>query len=42
MTHLNVSGTIRVSVGIYTSQDDINAFINALKKTLVHLLKYHA
>lgn len=42
MTHMNISGTLRASVGIYTGLDDIQNLITALKKTIVHLAKHNA
>jgi cysteine desulfurase/selenocysteine lyase len=37
MQHFNISGTVRISFGIYTSKEDINLFIEALKKVIVML-----
>ncbi|MDR2911483.1 MAG: SufS family cysteine desulfurase [Bacteroidales bacterium] len=38
MQHFNIHGTVRVSFGMYTSIEDINSFIEALKK-VVNMLK---
>ena len=34
MQRFNIQGTVRVSFGIYTSKEDINIFIEALKKVI--------
>ena len=34
MQHFNIQGTVRVSFGMYTSKEDINFFIEALKKVI--------
>ena len=41
MHHMGLSGTLRASVGVYTAPEDIEMLITALKKTLLHLNKYH-
>ena len=35
--HLGVSGTVRASVGLYNTKEDINTFIAALKKAIMML-----
>ena len=37
MDHLGVPGTVRMSVGLYTEREDIQAFVKALHKALVML-----
>ena len=34
MQHFNIQGTVRISFGMYTSKEDINFFIEALKKVI--------
>ena len=34
MQSLNVTGTARISLGVYNDKNDIDAFVNALKETL--------
>jgi cysteine desulfurase / selenocysteine lyase len=34
MLHFGIPGTVRASIGMYTSENDINLFINALKKVV--------
>jgi len=34
MQHFQIPGTVRVSFGIYTTKDEIDAFIEALKKVI--------
>ena len=41
MHHMGLSGTLRASVGVYTAPEDIEMLIAALKKTILHLNKYH-
>ena len=35
--YLGVPGTVRASVGLYNTREDINAFISALKKAIMML-----
>jgi cysteine desulfurase/selenocysteine lyase len=32
--HFGVSGSVRASFGVYTTLDDIDRFVNALKKSI--------
>jgi cysteine desulfurase/selenocysteine lyase len=35
--HLQVPGTVRASLGLYNTQQDVDAFIAALKKAIMML-----
>lgn len=37
MQHFNISGTVRISFAMYTSREEIDAFISALKKVMALL-----
>jgi cysteine desulfurase/selenocysteine lyase len=35
--HLGVPGTVRASVGLYNTKEDVDVFISALKKAIMML-----